>query len=359
MGFPARITGIYMSRVVKIGSLRIGGKNPVRIQGMLKAALRDRKILAQEARQLEKEGAEVLRVAVREKSDVKIAGFLKQHIALPLVADVHFHPELALLAIEAGFEGIRLNPLNIVNKQDVRQIAKSAKARGISIRVGVNSGGFKKRFASPRALAVRMAAVARQYLRLLEEEGFFDIMVSLKGSDVASTLIANKAFAETSAYPLHLGVTATGPFLDGLVKSAIGLGSLLYAGIGSIIRISLTAPSIQEIRAARSILSALKLRRFGPEIIACPTCSRCEVDLISIVERFRKDIDSRKLKRLISVAIMGCVVNGPGEALQADLGVAFGRKQAVIFKKGKILRRSSAGRIIPDLKEEIKKYELK
>ena len=343
-----------MSKRVKIGNLGVGGKNPVRIKGMLKTPTKDIKNLIKEAKALEKEGAEAIRVAVREEKDTLVAGLLKKHIRTPLVADVHFHAKLALMSIDQGFDGIRLNPLNIRKPKEVREIAKAAKTSGISIRVGVNSGGFKRKFSSPKAFGLQMVKEVEVYLKALEAENFFDIMVSLKGSDVLSTIAANEIFSKRHDYPLHLGITATGPFLEGIAKSSLGLGSLLYQGVGDIIRVSLTAPSFWEIRVAKYILQALNLRQFGPEIISCPTCSRCEVDLISIVDKFEKALGEEKIKQPVRIAIMGCVVNGPGEAYQADIGAAFGKKKAVIFKKDKILGQSSDKKIVADLIKEVK-----
>ncbi len=344
-----------MSRVVKIGNLSLGGRNPVRIKGMLKTPFQDTKGLIKEAKRLEQEGAEAIRVAVREKKDASVVKLLKQQITLPLVADIHFHAPLALLAIDQGFDAVRLNPLNIYKLSQVRQIARAAKQRGISIRVGVNSGGFKREFASPKVFASAMLKEIEAYLKVLEGENFFDIMVSLKGSDVLSTLAANELFAKRHDYPIHLGITATGPFLEGVAKSALGLGNLLYQGLGAIIRVSLTAPSFWEIRVAKYILQALDLRKFGPEIISCPTCSRCEVDLITIVDKFKESLKKQGIKDHLRIAIMGCVVNGPGEAYQADIGVAFGKKKAVIFKKDKILGQSSEKKIITDLIKEVRR----
>jgi len=343
-----------MSKRVKIGNLSVGGKNPIRIKGMLKTPTRNTKDLIKEAKTLEKEGAEAIRVAVREEKDALVAKLLKKHIQTPLVADVHFHAKLALSSIDQGFDSIRLNPLNIRKTKEVREIAKAAKSSGISIRVGVNSGGFKRQFSSPKALGAQMVKEVEAYLKVLEAVNFFDIMVSLKGSDVLSTLAANELFSKRHNYPLHLGITATGPFLEGIAKSSLGLGSLLHQGVGDIIRVSLTAPSFWEIRVAKYILQALSLRKFGPEIISCPTCSRCEVDLVSIVDKFKKALEKEKIKQPVRIAIMGCVVNGPGEAYQADIGVAFGKKKAVIFKKDKILGQSSEKKIVGDLIKEVR-----
>jgi (E)-4-hydroxy-3-methylbut-2-enyl-diphosphate synthase len=344
-----------MTKVVKIGTLGIGGKNPVRIKGMIKTPSSRLTALIREARELEREGAEALRVAVKQEKDAKLAGILKKHINIPLVADVHFHHRLALLSIDGGFEGVRLNPANISVPRQVKEVARLAKKNKVSLRVGVNSGGWRQDFSSPDRLARQMVKRVEGYLKILEKENFFDIMVSLKGSDTLSTITANKLFAEKFNYPLHLGVTASGPFLDGLVKSSLGIGSLLEQGIGSVIRVSLTAPARQEIKAAKSILGALNLRRFGPEIISCPTCSRCEVNLIKIAAAFDKKIQSLNLSRPLRIALMGCVVNGPGEAYQADIGAAFGSKKGAIFRKDKILGYVDEKNVIDVLLKEISK----
>lgn len=344
-----------MTKEVKIGNLKIGGNNPIRIKGMLKTSTGDIKALIKEAIVLEKEGVEAIRLAVKDKKDIKIIPILKKHLSVPIVADVHFQPLIALLAIEEGIDCLRLNPLNIDKAKDVRQIARAAKNYGISIRVGINSGGFKRDFSTNKSLAKEMVKKCENYLKLLEGENFFDIMVSFKGSDVISTIEANKIFSEKFDYPLHLGITAAGPFFDGVIKSSIGLGNLLYQGIGDVIRVSLTSPSFWEIRAAKQILQSLNLRKFGPEIISCPTCSRCSVDLIKIVDKFSKKLKKNNFKKQINIAIMGCVVNGPGEAYQADIGVAFGNKRAAIFKKNKILGWTNEDNVIIDLLKFIDK----
>jgi len=343
-----------MNKQVRIGELKIGGRNPVRIKGMLKSSTSEPRKLIREAKSLEKEGAEAIRLAVRQTEDAKLLKILKKHVSLPLVADIHFHPKLALLAIEEGFEGIRLNPLNIPKKKDVEKIAKLAKRYKTSIRVGVNSGGFKKDFSSV-SLAKEMVKKALKYVAVLERVEFFDIMISIKAADVVSTIAANEMLSKKCNYPLHLGVTASGPFSEGITKSAVGLGNLLYRGIGNVIRVSLTAPSFWEIRAAKYILQSLNLRKFGPEIISCPTCSRCEVDLMNIVERFKKNLGELQLDKPLRIALMGCVVNGPGEAYQADIGVAFGKKRAVIFRKNKILGQSNDKKVVADLIEVLRK----
>jgi (E)-4-hydroxy-3-methylbut-2-enyl-diphosphate synthase len=338
----------------KIGGLKIGSKYPVRIKGMLKTPLNRVDDLIAEAKAQEAQGVEAIRVAIKEESAAKIHTVLKKHIKVPMVADIHFHYKSALAAIDNGFEGIRLNPLNIAKESEVREIVRAAKKNKVSIRVGINSGGFKRRFSSVGQQATVMVKAAGDYIKMLEKSNFFDIMVSLKGADVVTTIAANRLFAKKFSYPVHLGVTATGLYEQALVKSAIGIGVLLNEGIGNVIRVSLSAPSVMEIKAAKNILTALDLRRFGPEIISCPTCSRCEVDLINVVKDFEKALLATDFKKPVKIAVMGCVVNGPGEAYQADIGAAFGKDKAAIFKKDKILGFSTRRNIIGDLLKKVK-----
>jgi len=341
-----------MSRVVKIGDLEVGGGNPVRIKGMLKTPTTKREELVKEAMKLWEEGAEAIRVAVKEKKDVEVAKFLKKYVKVPLVADIHFHYKLGLLVAEADFDALRLNPLNIYKKKEVVETIRAAKKSNLSIRIGVNSGGFKREFASEEALAKKMVETVEEYLKIFEKENFFDIIVSLKSSDVLATIKANQIFRKKFDYPLHIGVTATGPFLQGVVKSSLAAGVLLSAGVGDVIRVSLTAPSFWEIKIARFIVQFMKKRRFFSEIISCPLCSRSEVNLIRRVNEFQRVVDKLEKEGCslpAKIAIMGCVVNGPGEAYQADIGVAFGKGKAAIFKKGKILGYTNEENLIEDL----------
>lgn len=342
-----------MTKVVKIGNVAIGGKNPIRIKGMLKSPLSNVNQVIKEARQLESEGAEAIRIAVHNENAAKLAPKIMRHVNVPLVADIHFHYRLALAAIENGFASVRLNPSNISKKNEILEVVNLAKKYKVSIRVGVNSGGFKENFSSGENLAKAMIGRIRSYIKILESKDFYDIMVSIKAADVNSTIIANRLFCKNFDYPLHLGVTATGPFLEGVVKSSLGVGGLLNDGIGNVIRISLTAPSFWEIRVAKYILQALNLRKFGPEIVSCPTCSRCEVDLIKIVDTFKNKLEKSSVKSPLRIALMGCVVNGPGEASQADIGAAFGKGRAVIFKKGKIVCTSNEKDVMRDLLKRI------
>ncbi|MFO8052800.1 MAG: flavodoxin-dependent (E)-4-hydroxy-3-methylbut-2-enyl-diphosphate synthase [Candidatus Omnitrophota bacterium] len=345
------------TKVVKIGGLEIGGRTPIRIKGMLKTPTKKVGLLLKEAKQLQKEGAEAIRVAVEKEKDAELVTLLKKDITVPIAADIHFQPKLAILAINNGFDQIRLNPLNISNKKDIKRIAQLAGQKKVPIRVGVNSGGFKQINLSEKDLAKQMVEECANYIETLESQKFFDIMVSLKCADVATTITANRIFSKKSDYPLHLGVTATGSYLEGVTKSSVGLGAMLSQGIGDLIRVSLTTDSLTEVKVAKYIIQSLGLRNFGPEIISCPTCSRCGVNLPEVVENFREKLDELNYKKPSKIAIMGCAVNGPGEATQADLGVAFGKGKGILFKKGKILKKTSEGKIMDDLVEELKQDE--
>lgn len=344
------------TKVVRLGKLKIGGNHPIVIKGMIKTSYNQPARVIAEAKGLMVSGAQAIRLAVRETNDVRFAQLLKNNkVDVPLVADIHFDARLALAAIEAGFDGIRLNPLNITNRAQVHEIARLAKHNRIPIRVGINSGGFRRTFSNDQQQAIAMVKAVGQYISWLRQVNFSDIMVSLKGADVATTIKANRLFAAKFNYPLHLGVTATGQTELAVVKSAIGIGSLLALDIGNIIRVSLTQSSQNEIILARLILQALNLGNFGPEVISCPTCSRCQVNLKKISQTLNQRIQTLNLKQPIKIAAMGCVVNGPGEAIQADIGAAFGAKKAVIFKKGKIIKTSPESQVLNELVSAIKK----
>ncbi len=346
------------TKIVKVGDLGIGGSNPVRIKGMLKTPTNKLNLLFKEAKALQEEGAEALRVAVQKKKDAQLAKLLKNHISIPIAADIHFDSKLALLSIKEGFDQIRLNPLNINRKKDIKEIARAAKEKKIPIRVGINSGGIKSKLSSAR-MAKEMVQRCSDYIVTLEGQGFFDIMVSLKGASIEPTLLANRIFSNNFNYPLHLGITATGSYLEGVTKSSVGLGVILAEGIGDVIRVSLTSDSLTEIKVAKYITQSLNLRKFGPEIISCPTCSRCEVDLLKIVDNFKKKLDKSGSQKSLKIAVMGCVVNGPGEAAQADFGVAFGKKTGVLFERGKVLKKTDEGKVVGDLIKKLEGYESK
>ena len=316
------------TRQVKIGNVKIGGTAPISIQSMTKTPTDNVGATVSQIKKLEAAGCEIVRVAVKNENFAKAIHKIKARTKIPLVADIHFDYKLALESIKQGADAVRLNPGNIKNKNHIKEILKLAKKKKIPIRIGVNSGSLSKP-------GIMVKGVI-DYLKLFESMHFRDIIISLKSSGVFETVEANKAIAEKCDYPIHLGVTASGLPQEGLMKSAVGIGSLLLDGIGDTIRVSLTADPSEEVKAAKAILKSLGLRRFGPEIIACPTCGRCQVDLVNIVERIEKNIKSKKP---LTIAVMGCEVNGPGEARSADIGIAAGKKAGVLFKKGKVIKR--------------------
>ncbi|MCM8761220.1 MAG: flavodoxin-dependent (E)-4-hydroxy-3-methylbut-2-enyl-diphosphate synthase, partial [Candidatus Omnitrophica bacterium] len=309
-----------------------------------------------EIRKLEAAGCEIVRVSVKDLEDARAIRAVKKRSRVPIVCDIHFDYRLALAAIEAGVDKVRLNPGNIWKRCEIAQVVKAARRAKIPIRVGVNSGSAGS--SAPSSLV----KAATGFIKILEELGFRDIIISLKASDVVSTVEAYRKISDLCDYPLHLGVTAAGPFDSGIVKSSIGIGSLLLDGIGDTIRVSLTADPVQEVIAAKRILGALGLRNFGPDIISCPTCGRCQVDLATVVKKAEKAISAIRFplstKRHISIAIMGCEVNGPGEAQDADIGIAAGRGYGALFVKGKIVRRVKEKDFVKEILRQIKKLRV-
>ena len=352
------------TKTIKIGNVYIGGDNPVAIQSMTKTRTADVQETVSEIMKLQKIGCEIVRLAVRDNKDARAIKKIRPRMNIPLVADIHFDWRLALEAIDSGVDKIRLNPGNIYKKNQIREVAKAAKLNGIPIRIGVNSGSLRSHQGrqsrqSHQAQADTMVKSALDYIKILEGFKFHDIVVSLKGSDIFDTIEAYRKIATRCDYPLHLGVTATGAPYMGTIKSSIGLGVLLLEGIGDTIRVSLTDRPQEEIRAAKAILCALGLRNFGPEIISCPTCGRCEVDLIKIVKKLDGLLAGYPVSRLtgltgtpLKLAVMGCVVNGPGEARGADVGVAFGKKEGLLFKNARPLRKVSLYNCIDYLLKE-------
>lgn len=331
------------TRQVRAGSVRIGGDAPISIQSMTKVETSRVRAVVSQIRNLEKCGCEIIRVAVKTRSDALAIKAIKKNIKIPLVADIHFDYRLALKAIESGADKIRLNPGNIKKREEIAQVVRAAKKAKIPIRIGVNSGSTSGDFVKS----------ALSYIELFKGLDFHDIIISLKASDVAKTVEAYRKISKVCDYPLHLGVTASGPYEHGIVKSSIGIGSLLLDGIGDTIRVSLTADPVEEVIAAKRILSSLGLRRFGPEIISCPTCGRCQVDLKQIVDRLDNKLKAYSLKLTaknpLTIAIMGCEVNGPGEAREADIGIAFGKGSGMLFRKGKIIKKVSVSNAVKEL----------
>jgi (E)-4-hydroxy-3-methylbut-2-enyl-diphosphate synthase len=350
------------SRQINAGSVKIGGNAPVSIQSMAKAETSDRAAVVPQIRRLESAGCEIVRVAVRNVRDAEAVRAIKRKIRIPLVCDIHFDYRLALKCIEAGADKIRLNPGNISKAGEVAAVVRAAKRAKIPIRIGVNSGSvFTPRAgeAGPprraRAAPDGLVDSALRYIKIFEELNFRDIIISLKASDAAATVEAYGKIARLCDYPLHLGVTAAGPHDTGIVKSSIGIGSLLLDGIGDTIRVSLTSDPVEEVIAAKRILSAVGLRRFGPEIISCPACGRCQVELSNIVSEVERRVQGAGYReKRIRIAVMGCEVNGPGEAREADAGIAFGRNSGVLFKKGKVFKKVSVNNAVRELLSAIR-----
>lgn len=337
---------------VSVGDLILGG-NRIYIQSMLNVPSTDIAGSVRQAEALGAAGCEILRAAIPDKDAVKLIPAIKEKVSIPLVADIHFDYRLALEALEAGIDKIRINPGNIGSPDRIKAVAVACSNRGVPIRIGVNSGSVEKhileKYGGPTADALVESGLYNA--QLLEKFDFHQIVISLKSSNVETMIEAYRKLAERCDYPLHLGVTEAGTERMGLIKSAIGIGSLLADGIGDTIRVSLTADPIREIAAARDILRALDLDEGAPQIVSCPTCGRTRIDLISLANAVEERL--RTVKKPIKVAVMGCIVNGPGEAKEADIGIAGGDGCAVLFKKGKILRKVSEDRILEELFSEI------
>lgn len=338
---------------VSVGDLVLGG-NRIYIQSMLNVPSTDIAGSVRQAEALGAAGCEILRAAIPDKDAVKLIPAIKEKVSIPLVADIHFDYRLALEALEAGIDKIRINPGNIGSPDRIKAVAVACSNRGVPIRIGVNSGSVEKhileKYGGPTADALVESGLYNA--QLLEKFDFHQIVISLKSSNVETMIEAYRKLAERCDYPLHLGVTEAGTERMGLIKSAIGIGSLLADGIGDTIRVSLTADPIREIAAAKDILRALDLDEGAPQIVSCPTCGRTRIDLISLANAVEERL--RTVKKPIKVAVMGCIVNGPGEAKEADIGIAGGDGCAVLFKKGKVLRKVSEDRILEELFSEIK-----
>lgn len=340
---------------VKIGNLTIGNGHNVAIQSMTNTKTKDIDSTVSQILSLEKAGCEIVRVAVPDVESANAVSKIKEKIHIPLVADIHFDYKLALLSMENGIDKVRINPGNIGNKENIKKVVDMAREKGIPIRIGVNSGSVEKDILSKygRVCAEALVESAKKHIDILNEFDFDDIVVSLKASDVNMTIDAYRLMSERYDYPLHLGVTEAGTFLSGAVKSAIGIGSLLKDGIGDTIRVSLTDDPVQEIRVAKEILKALELRNFGAKLVSCPTCARTNIGLIPLAKRVEEYLEG--VDKNITVAVMGCVVNGPGEAREADIGIAGGNGEGLIFKKGEIIKKLPEDKLFEALKEEIEK----
>jgi len=346
----------YKSKVVRVGPYKLGGNNPVRIQSMCNTDTRNVETTVKQIKILEKAGCEIIRVAVPDMKAAKVIGKIKEQINIPLVADIHFDHRLALESIKQGVDKVRINPGNIGSDENVKAVVMACKKNKIPIRIGINGGSLEKDILKKykgRGTAKGMVESAMRHIKILEKHNFKNILISLKASDIERTVEAYRMLARKVNYPLHIGITEAGTTFRGTVMSSIGLGILLYDGIGATIRVSLTADPVEELKVAWEILKSLKLRQRGVSITSCPTCGRTEIDIISLAKKVEDATQSSE--KNIHIAVMGCVVNGPGEAREADIGVAGGKNCGVIFAKGKIIKTVKEKNILKELLKEIEK----
>jgi (E)-4-hydroxy-3-methylbut-2-enyl-diphosphate synthase len=342
------------SRQISLGDFPIGGTSPVSVQSMTNTDTRDVHATIDQIHRLHNAGCEIVRVAVPDEKAVQALRQIKTSIEIPLIGDIHFDYRLAIGAINAGVDGIRINPGNIGGRDKIKKILVEARRDNTCVRIGVNSGSLQKeileRYGHPTPEA--MVDSALEHIRLFEELDFKNIKISLKSSNVLNTINAYELLSEKVDYPFHLGITEAGTLISGAVKNSIGIGILLFQGIGDTIRVSLSRDPVEEIKVAYEILRALDLRHRGIEFISCPTCGRCEIDLFNIAERVEKELAD--IKSPLKVAIMGCVVNGPGEAKEADIGIAGGRGQGVLFRKGEVVKKLPEDKLAEVLIKEVK-----
>ncbi|NJB69386.1 (E)-4-hydroxy-3-methylbut-2-enyl-diphosphate synthase [Desulfobaculum xiamenense] len=345
------------SRVIRVGNVAIGGDNPVVVQSMANTDTRDVAATLAQIESLAAAGCEIVRLAVLDDDAVRALAEIRKRVSVPLVADIHFDHRLALGAVDAGVDGLRINPGNIGDEHAVDAVVRAASAACVPIRIGVNSGsvekGLLRRFGGPTPEAMVESALG--HVRLLEERDFHDIKISIKSSSVLNTVAAYRLLATRCDYPLHIGVTEAGTLIRGTVKSSVGLGLLLAEGIGDTMRVSLTGDPVDEMGVAWEILRSLGLRARGPEIVSCPTCGRTEIDLVGLAQEVERHL--RHVTEVFTVAVMGCVVNGPGEAREADIGIAGGRGLGIIFRKGEVIRKVRGNEnLVPVFLEELDRF---
>ncbi|HDZ84108.1 MAG TPA: flavodoxin-dependent (E)-4-hydroxy-3-methylbut-2-enyl-diphosphate synthase [Nitrospirae bacterium] len=342
------------TRKIMLGGLQIGGGASVVVQSMAKTDTCDVASTVAQIKRLQAAGCEAVRVAVLNSEAADAVKKIKSRIKIPLIADIHFDHKLALTVMENGVDGLRINPGNIGSKQKIKEVVSAAKDKGTPIRIGVNAGSLEKdilrKYKHPTARA--LVESAGRHIKILEDLKFRAIKVSLKASDVMKTVEAYRLFAEKFSYPTHIGISEAGPAFSGTVKSAVGLGMLLSEGIGDTMRVSLTADPVEEVKVAYEILKSLHLRQRGPELISCPTCGRCKIDIMGIVDKVEEQL--AKEKKQITVAVMGCIVNGPGEAREADIGIAGGKGMGILFKRGKKVKTLKESELFSTLMKEIK-----
>ena len=327
------------TRQIHVGQVAIGGGAPIAVQSMTNTDTRDIASTVAQIQQLQEVGCEIIRVAVLDMAAAQAISAIVEQIQIPLIADIHFDQRLAVAAMEHGAQGIRINPGNIGGPAKLKRVVDAAKAHHVAIRVGVNSGSVEKEILNKHGhpSAAALVESGLKNIRLLEELGFYEQKISIKSSDVLTTIAAYRQLSQATDYPLHLGVTEAGGLVAGTVKSSVALGILLSEGIGDTFRISLTRDPVEEIRVCYELLRALQIRQRGPELISCPTCGRCQIDLFSLAEKVENHL--QKMKSSLKVAVMGCVVNGPGEAKEADIGLAGGNGVGILFKHGKLYKK--------------------
>lgn len=346
------------SRQINIGGVRVGGGAPVTVQSMTKTDTRDVAATVAQIKSLEKAGCDIVRLAVPDMEAALALGKIKKQTRIPIVSDIHFDYKLALEAVRQGVDGMRINPGNIGAKYRIKAVVDAVRERGIPIRIGVNSGSLEKdilrKHGSPTPEA--LAESAMRHVSILEDLDFRDIKISVKSTDVRKMIAAYRLLAEKTEYPLHLGVTEAGTYEMGTIKSSVGIGTLLAEGIGDTIRVSLTGDPVDEIDVGLKILGSLGLRRNGIELISCPGCGRLEIDLMKLVKDVEDRIAGLELPRPVKIAILGCVVNGPGEASEADIGIAGGRGKGMLYKDGKLVRSFKEGEIVDELVKELETF---
>ena len=343
--------------MVKVGRVLIGSRNPVVIQSMTKTKTSDVDATVRQIKQLEDAGCQIVRLAIKDSPDAAALKKIKAQVNIPLVADIHFSYRLAIAAIENGADKIRLNPGNIDSLKEIKAVICALKAAKIPLRIGLNSGSVKDTGPRKSSMTEKLVAACLGYVKMIEKQKFNNIVISLKANNVLDTVESYRKISKLCDYPLHLGVTATGSPYGGIIKSSVALGALLLEGIGDTIRVSLTDNPLEEVKAAKCILESLGLLDCGIQVISCPTCGRCEVDLISIVKELEDELSGHKYKRSgqpLKIAVMGCVVNGPGEAKEVDLGVAFGKNEGILFSHGKIVKKILAKDCVRVLLQELK-----
>lgn len=345
-----------LSREVSVGDVKIGGNNPISIQSMTNTDTRDAEATIAQIKRLEEVGCEIVRVAVPDMEAAKNLGKIKQGSSIPVIADIHFDYRLALEAIAQGVDGVRINPGNIGDIERVRQVVEACKERNLKIRIGVNGGSLEKELLEKYGSATAEALVesALGHVKILEDLDFYNIVISLKSSDIYKTIDAYELISKKVDYPLHIGITESGSVKKGTIKSSIGVGAMLLKGIGDTIRISLTGDPCEEVVVGKEILRSLDLLNDKIKVVSCPTCGRCNIDLISVVNEVEEKIS--KMNKDITVAIMGCAVNGPGEAREADIGIAGGKGEGLLFKKGQVVRKIKGDSLVEELLAEIDKY---